>query len=59
MEFGSSIVHLDDGYRFYWLCLAVWTDVIVGSNSDYKLVLGYSIGRSIVRGMGMGRFFGG
>ena len=59
MDVRSIVVLLDDGNRVHWVCIAIWTNVIVGSDSDYKLGISTTKSRTIIGRMVVGRILSG
>lgn len=59
MDVGSVVVLFDDGHGIYWICLAIWTNVVVGSDGDYQFGIGLAESGTILGGMVVGRILGG
>jgi hypothetical protein len=55
MDVRGIVVLLDDGNGIYWICIAIWTNVTMGSNSDYEFGIGIAESGTIVGRMVVGR----
>merc|ERR1712117_860235 len=43
LVFWNSSFLLLNGYSIYWLCLTFWTNEFLGSYSNYKFIISFSI----------------
>merc|ERR1711976_314790 len=43
LVFRNSSFLLVNGYSTYWLCLTFWTNEFLGSYSNYKFIISFSI----------------
>merc|ERR1712007_379830 len=43
LVFRNSSFPLLNGYSIYWLCLTFWTNEFLGSYSNYKFIISFSI----------------
>merc|ERR1711920_616078 len=43
LVFRNSSFLLLNGYSIYWLCLTFWTNEFLGSYSNYKFIISFSI----------------
>merc|ERR1712170_191824 len=50
LVFRNSSFPLLNGYSIYWLCLTFWTNEFLGSYSNYKFIISFSIFSRVVCG---------